>query len=183
MIRIIVICLCSAFIMINSALPSVVPVLRMVSEAVEVAAKKSGRVLAPAAREAAESALSKLVTKYGDDILQSVKMGGLEAIEQGAKYGDDFWALCAKTPAATRALALHADDLIPLTRRIGSEVLEFEVRNPGLTMRVVSEFGDDAVKALANTPPDDVSRLLGYAAKADSPATKVVYQIFCKIII
>ena len=55
-----------------------------VEETLELAAKKSGKILAPAAKKTAEKALREAVLKYGDDALKAVKNGGLEALEQAA---------------------------------------------------------------------------------------------------
>ncbi len=143
------------------------------SEAVEFAAKKFGiRGLGRAAREAAETALVKAAKQHGDEVFEIVRKGGLEAIEQGAKHGDDFWKYAKLHPGAARSLALHADDLLPAVRRVGPELLEVEAKNPGLGLKVVQSFGDDGAKTLAKAAPEDVPRLLGYAEKAPDAATK-----------
>lgn len=152
---------------------------KVVEETIELAAKRSGRVVGKAAESRLGRELVEATLKYGDDVMPLVREGGLEVLEQGAKHGDDFWRLCREVPAGSRALALHADDLMPLARRIGPDVLRLESRAPGLTVRIVEEFGDDAVKTLAKQPPQDVTRLLGYAAKADSPETeKLLYKTY-----
>ena len=62
-------------------------------------------------------------------------------------------------------------ELLPLTRRIGTEVLEPEARSPGITRHVVKNFEDDGVRYFAkHVPAHDADRLLGYAEKADNPA-------------
>lgn len=150
-----------------AALPSGV-----VREAVESAARLSGRTLTPAAREAAELALRKEAAHAGEPVLELVRRGGLETLEQGARHGDDFWKTALAHPGAIRSLALHGDQLLPLARRIGPEVLELEARFPGVAARTAQCFGDAAVKQLARAPGDDVVRLLGLADKADSPGTR-----------
>ena len=146
----------------------------IIQETIEVAAKVSGRMLSSSSRKAAEKILIKAVRTYGDDALKVVKHGGLEALKQGAKHGDDFWKLARHaTPGAARSLALHADDLMPIAKRLGSSFMQLEGKVPGLAAKVVSEFGDDAARHLAaQASPNDISKLLGYASKADSPATK-----------
>ena len=156
-------------------------VVKVVEETLEAAAKKSGKVLSKTAESKLGRELVEAAAKYGDDVMPLVREGGLEVLEQGAKYGDDFWRLCREVPAGSRALALHADDLMPLARRIGPDVLKLESRGPGMTARIAGEFGDDAVKMLAKQPPQDVTRLLGYAAKADSPETgRLLYETYAK---
>lgn len=145
---------------------------RAVSETIEAAAKRSGRILDAGLRSSLEKRAFSLAARYGDDILPLVRRGGLEVLEQGAKHGDDFWRFCRRVPEASRILALRSGELLPLARRIGPEVLRLEVRVPGCAARVVREFGDDAVALLAKRPPAEISKLLGYAAKADSPATR-----------
>lgn len=146
----------------------------VIQETIEIAAKVSGRVLSRSSGKAAEKILKKVVQQYGDDALKVVKNGGLEAIKQGRKYGDDFWKLAKHaTPQTVRSLALHADELMPVAKRIGPQFIRLENKVPGLASKVASEFGDDAVRYLAkNASPNDVSKLLGFAGRADSPATK-----------
>lgn len=156
-------------------------VVKAVEETIEAAAKRSGRILGRTTESKLGRELIEATVKYGDDIMPIVREGGLEVLEQGAKHGDDFWRLCKEVPAGSRALALHADELMPLARRIGPDVLRLESRVPGMTARIAGEFGDDAVKMLAKQPPQDVTRLLGYAAKADSPETsRLLYQTYAK---
>ena len=156
-------------------------VSKIVDETLEIAAKRSGRVLSKTAEKKLGVELLEMAGKYGDDVMPLVREGGLEVLEQGAKHGEDFWRLCKQVPSASRAMALHADDLIPLAKRIGPEVLEIEAKSPGMAARIASEFGDDAVKVLAKHNPQDATRLLGYAAKADSPETsKLLYETYAK---
>ena len=145
---------------------------KVISKTLEAAAKRSGRVLTKGMKVRLGKTLAQSVAKYGDDILPLVRRGGLEMVEQGAKHGDDFWKLCRAVPGASRSLALHADKLLPLTRRVGPAVLKIEQKTPGLAARVVKEFGDDGAKALANAPAGDLPRLVGFASRADSPATR-----------
>jgi len=152
------------------------PVVRhAVEEVLEIAAKVSGKPLNKTTQKLAAEELEKWTVKYGDDAILATKRGGLELLEAASKYGDDVWEFSSKVPTATRALAVRADELIPLTRRIGTEVLELEARTPGIAEKVVEHFGDDAVRQLArNASPDDLTKLTGYAAKADSPAAKAL---------
>lgn len=153
-------------------------VLKTVEETLELAAKKSGKVLSKTAESRLGRELVEAAAKYGDDVMPIVREGGLEVLEQGAKHSDDFWRLCKQVPAGSRALALHADDLMPLARRIGPEVLQIEASSPGMAVQIAEKFGDDAVKLLAKQP-QDVTRLLGYAAKADSPETaQLLYKTY-----
>jgi len=148
------------------------PTSKILQEVIEQAAKVSGKTLSQSSKEAAELAMKKAIAAHGDDVLKIVRVGGLETLEQGAKHGDDFWRLCARSPQAARSLALHADDLIPLARRIGPEVVELEARLPGMTMQIVEHYGDDGLRALTKAPADDISRLVCGAKNADSPATR-----------
>ncbi|MBR5161009.1 MAG: hypothetical protein IKW80_05230, partial [Thermoguttaceae bacterium] len=66
----------------------------------------------------------------------------------------------------------HADDLLPIARRIGPEVAELEARAPGMTMQIAEHYGDDGIRALTKAPADDISRLVCGAQNADSRATR-----------
>lgn len=146
----------------------------IIQETIEIAAKVSGKVMSSSSKKAAELVLTKAVTQYGDDAIKIARHGGIEAIKHGAKYGDDFWRLAKNaSPSGMRSLALHADTLMPSAKRLGNNFIKLESKVPGLASRVVNEFGDNAVAHLAaKASPNDISKLLGYAAKADSPATK-----------
>ena len=87
-----------------------------VFQAMGIAAKKSGRVLSVASKKAASEMLEKAVVKYGDDVYDIVKKGGLEALEQGSKHSDDFWKLCSKNHKFIPVLTRNADELIPLEK-------------------------------------------------------------------
>lgn len=147
------------------------PVRAIVSEAIEFAAKRSGKALGPLAKKATGEAIEKACTRYGDDVLKAIKSGGLEAVEQGAKHGDDFWRLCKLNPQAARSLALNADTLIPHAKRIGPEFLQLEGKLPGLALEATKHYGDDAIRTLAKIPKDDAAKLITFAKHADSPKT------------
>ena len=158
--------------MVFSAGVEASPTSKVIQEVLEQAAKVSGKTLTPASKEAAEIAMRKAIASHGDDIMRIVRAGGLETLEQGAKHGDDFWRLCSHSPRAARSLALHADDLLPIARRIGPEVAELEARAPGMTLQIAEHYGDDGIRALTKAPADDISRLVCGAQNADSPATR-----------
>ncbi len=147
------------------------PVGKIVSECVEAAAKKSGRTLSPAAGRAARQALEKCVARYGDDVPKVVSRGGLEAIDGVAKYGDEFVRLAGQSPQAARSLALHADTLMPLARRIGPDFMTLEAKVPGMGAQAVRIFGDEAVPQLIKMSDDEIMRLISYGARAESPQT------------
>lgn len=157
--------------------------VKIIQETIEFAAKVSGRTLSPLSKKAALKALTKAFEKYGDDVLKMTRHGGLEALKIGNKYGDDFWRLARNAePSAVRSLVLHSDDLIPIAKRLGSDFMLLESKVPGLGAKIVSEFGDDAARTLARTASaDDMSKLLAYAGKADSAATKkLLYDSYQK---
>jgi len=169
--------LCLVWALSNPLTAQVAPAAKAAATAIDhalnAAAKVSGRTLPQEARILALRELDKAALKHGHQVLDAARAGGLELLEVAAKHGDDVWTFSAKVPEAARLLATRPHELLPLTRRIGTEVLEIEAKNPGLAKKVVEHFGDDAVKHLAkNAPPEDIAKLAGFAAKADNPATK-----------
>ncbi|MBR6470870.1 MAG: hypothetical protein IKS83_03665, partial [Victivallales bacterium] len=174
--------LCILFLFVSMAFagPATTVTRKVVSETIEQAAKKSGKALTPAVRKASEKALMQACKQYGDDVLKAVARGGLEALEQGGRHGKIFWQLCAHSPQAARSLALHADDLLPLARRIGPQFMKLETHVPGLGKKAVECFGDDAVRILVKLSPDDAARLIAYAGKADSPKTAKLLLQSCQ---
>ena len=144
---------------------------KLIGETVEAAAKKSGKVLSPAAKKLAAEALETAVKHYGDDALKVASQGGLEAIQGMSRYGDDFLRLTSHSPQAARSLALHADELMPIAQRIGPDFMRLESKVPGLGTKAVSVFGDDAAKTLNKFSANDTAKLIALGSKADSPAT------------
>lgn len=143
--------------------------VKAVTEAVELAAKRSGKILSPAAKAGMENALCKAAMEYGDNVLLAAREGGVELLEAGVKYGDDVWLLCSKVPGSARCLALAPETLLPLAKRIGPDVLLLETKAPGLAARAVQNFGDDGIHALVRAGnPADMGRLVGYAERAES---------------
>lgn len=143
-----------------------------VGEALEFAIKRSGRTLAPAWRRSVSAELARAAAAHGDDLLRSVRTGGIEVAECGVKYGDDFWRIAARHPEVARNFALHADELMPAVRRIGPDFVELEVRAPGLGVRAIELFGDNSAAVLKTIPAEDLARLLGYAGRTGNPATR-----------
>lgn len=147
-------------------------IAKLASETVNAAAVTSKRTLGNKQFQSLSLMTSELSKKYGDEIFPLIRRGGIELLEQSVHYGDEFWNLARQVPAGARSLALHAPVLMGLAKRIGPEVLELEARTPGLSARVVQEFGDEGVRLLIHRPAGDTVRLLGYAKKADSSQTK-----------
>lgn len=142
---------------------------------IDRAATVSGRSLeTPAARKAAAAQLDSLVASQGDSVLKVVEDGGLEMLEKSAKFGDDGLLLASQaTPAARRALALGADDLLPLAKTVGVEALEAEAKAPGQAITLFKVFGAEEGRSVARSIPSaDLPRFIKYGERADSPATR-----------
>src|SRR5688572_25110342 len=72
---------------VYAALPGV---STAISEAIELASKRSGRVLPDkSSREAAERTLEAGIARHGQSVAQATADGGLELLEASARYGDD----------------------------------------------------------------------------------------------
>ena len=173
-------------IALAAALPlAAVPVnatRKAAAKAVSIAAKRSGKALTPAARIAMEEAACKAFAQYGDDVFRVLEKGGLEALKQGERHGKDFWKLCSHaTPQAARSMALHADTLMPIARRVGKDFVTLEGKVPGLGAECVKFFGDKSAKTLAHAPAGEITQLVGYARRADSPQTaKLLHEAYQK---
>jgi hypothetical protein len=161
--------------------PAVKVGAKYLDEALEAAAKVSGKTLTPATRKLALTQLRNAAVKHGDEVILAARKGGLELMKVAGKYGDDVWQFASRVPAGARALAMRPKGLLPLTRRIGTEVLQVEAKAPGLAKHVVKNFGDDGVRYFGkHVPAGDATRLIGYAEKADSPATRQMLMDYYK---
>lgn len=138
-------------------------------------AKRSGRdAIVGGAKKSAVETLERLAARHGDEALKVVRDGGIELLEAVPKHGDDVFDLAIKaSPAARRAFAREMPELLPIARRVGVDVIELEERVPGMAAKVFSTFGDDGGKLITEmVPTKDIPRLLSYADKADSRATR-----------
>lgn len=69
--------------------------------------------------------------------------------------------------------ALGAGTLSPIVKELGPEALKLEAKAPGIAERVIGTFGpDDATKIATTVPAEDIPRLVAYADRADTPATR-----------
>jgi hypothetical protein len=149
----------------------------LVDDVIKVLVKKSNKTISPASKQLAKEALEAAVKKYGDDAIRVANKGGFELVEIASKYGDDIFEYAVKNPKAINALINNTDEVLTLTRRIGVEVLEIESSHPGLAIRIVNNFGDDAVRVLSNnSDKTNLTKLLGYAEKSKS--TRVRSQLY-----
>ena len=145
----------------------------IVDDVIEVIIKSSGKALPSAARKQATRQLAQAAQRHGDDVFESARNGGIKLIEAAGKHGDDVWTYSRQYPKAARAIASNADELIPLTRRIGGEVLELEAKRPGMSRDVIRQFGENSIKFFAKNVSDaDAARMLSYARRADTPSTR-----------
>jgi hypothetical protein len=150
----------------------------LVRETIELAARRSSRELVEkGARETAEQTVESAIKRYGPNAATAIAEGGLELIEAGSRYGDDVMRVAVEaSPAARRALALDAGNLVPMVRELGQEALELEARSPGIARKVFTNFGPDGAKRVAATvPAEDMPRLVAYAERADTPQTRKVF--------
>lgn len=157
-----------------SANPATRALTSQIDEVIEAAAIRSGRgSLSSGLRKTLTEQVEKAAVQYGDDILKATESGGLELVESASRHSDFVWKACARVPEASRALALRADELVPLAKHYGDDVLRLEAREPGLASKTVVAFGQEGLETLARNdiPKADLYRILSYAGKADSPAT------------
>ncbi|MBT7060823.1 MAG: hypothetical protein HN976_37375 [Lentisphaerae bacterium] len=149
--------------------------LRYADEAIEAAARLSGRHLDDAAQASLRRTVATAARRHGDDVLVAMRNGGLELAEAAARHGDDVWKWSSRVPGAARSLALHADDLVPMTRRLGRSVLRIEAKAPGLPRMLTGRYNDDLVCSFVRTiHPDDATKAAGFLGKADGPATRAL---------
>jgi hypothetical protein len=146
-----------------------------IEEFVEKLAIKGGKeALEKGTKKSFTETVELLIKKNGDEILKVIDDGGVEFLKSFKIYGDELVEFSIKaSPKARKILAQNAEELLPLLRRVGGEALEVEAKCPGLAKSFFKTFGDDTGKALAKiAKPEDIPKLISYAEKADSPATR-----------
>ncbi len=154
-------------------------VIKEIAEEVfEYAFKKGGKEFAEGlgkkvGKEAMEEITEKAMREAGE---AGAKKLMRELSEQAVKYGDDMFLVARKYGVshtttmlrglsketgekAVKVLLNRGDDLMPLVNRFGQEVLEVEVRHPGLTPKLVQEFGENGLRMAKNLTTPQVRTL------------------------
>jgi len=98
----------------------------------------------------------------------------MELLEAGALHGDDVFKLAARVPEAARYLGARPKEALDLAARLGEEGLHLEARVPGIASRAAQNFGNNELALLAKKPPQEVTRLVGLAERADSAKTRAL---------
>jgi hypothetical protein len=141
---------------------------------IEQAMKMAGReALEKGAKEAAERSAESAIRTIGKEAAEhAVNRGGVQILEAGARHGDDFWRLVGHVPEGVHYLAGKPSEALALARRFGNEAVRLEARVPGMAEKAAAHFGEKNLALLAKAPPEQVTRLIGYAERAAEPAVR-----------
>lgn len=153
------------FLGISATLPVPAPAFtgRPALEVIEQLSRAAGRAPARGAAEALERAL----VREGDAALEMARRGGLGLPEAAARHGDEVFRYAVRVPEAAPALAARADELLPLARAHGEDLLRLEARVPGLGGDAARLFPQgDALRRLSRLPPDQARDIISYAHHA-----------------
>lgn len=175
-------CILIGLTLLTNAYPAVAgPVSNLTREAIEQvverAAKHSGReALEATAKKAGGETLERLAKTFGDDAVRLADDAGLEILEAVEKHGDEVAKIALQvTPPARRAFAMNADELLPLVKRYGPDVLELEAKSPGMAGKAFELFGEGAGREIAQrVPAQEIPRLVMYAEKAGDGQTRLL---------
>ena len=145
----------------------------MIDDVIELIFRSGDEVVEYSSKKAARETLEKGVVKYGDEVLDVVKKGGIDLLEASGKYGDEVLELAVKNPDALYSLTYKTDETLRLVKRHGNKILELEGFAPGISKKIVDNFGDDAIGKLINVRnKSELAKLIAYGEKADSPKTR-----------
>jgi hypothetical protein len=160
-------------VLLSSSALQANPVARkLVAQAIKQAGRET---LEAGARDAAEHAAATAISKFGAAGAEElVERGGLELLEAGAKHGDDILKAARRVPEATRYLGASPAEALGLITRYSDDALRLESRVPGMAEQAVAQFGRGELAVLAKAPSSEITQLVGYASRADSPATRLV---------
>ncbi len=136
-------------------------------EVVESLEKKVGKEMMKemterAVREVGEEGAKRLFRELGEQALRH----GDDAFLVASRYGvSETVKMLKELPeemakSSMKALLNRGDDLMPLVRRFGSEILEVEAKHPGLSPHIAREFGDEGLKVMKNYRTEQVLQIL-----------------------
>lgn len=161
-------------IVVSLLAASAAPAKSLAGHLVIQAMKVSGReALEDGAREAVERAAANAVRLLGGEAAEKiVQRGGLELLEASLHYGDDILRHAARVPEAARYLGIRPQEAVSLVARLGDDALLLEARTPGMAEKTAALLGREALSSLSEAPPEVITRLVGYAARADTVQTR-----------
>ncbi len=151
----------------------------IVKEILEFIGEKGGKeVLESVGKKVSKEAMEELAEKTIKEVgEEGAKKVFKELGEQALKHGDDAFLVARKYGVqqtvhllkelpeetgkkAVKAFLNRGDELMPLAQRFGKEVIEMEVKHPGLTKQVAVEFGEQGIKSLKNCDTNQIITLL-----------------------
>jgi hypothetical protein len=96
-----------------------------------------------------------------------VGRGGREVAEKAARESTE------QAVEVVAKQALDARNISTIAKELGPEALKLEAKAPGIAERVLNTFGAEGARTIATTvPAEDIPRLVAYADRADTPATR-----------
>ncbi len=111
----------------------------------------------------------------GAAISRVVKTTAEKTFEKSARKtaGRSASKAVQRVGSSTVENAAHAsDELLSLAREFGDDAARIEARLPGLGHQAAGMFGRPALAKLAAAPADEAGRVIAYASRADSAATR-----------
>lgn len=152
---------------------------KLVTEALKISGRET---LEAGAREAAERTAASAIQRLGGEGAEKlIRSGGYELLEAAAKHGDDVLSHAARVPSAARYIGVCPEQALSLVTRYGDDSLRLEAQVPGMAEKAASLFGRESLPALVKAAPAEATRLMGYAARADTPQTRAaLYQAWKK---
>lgn len=112
------------------------------------------------------------VKKYGYDGIRVFNSNGISITETAVKYGNDVWDICIRNPQYSKLLLSKTDDLLPLVRQYGDDILKLESKSAGISKKVIENFGANNIKYIAGKNSDEILKLVSYANRTDKSSTK-----------
>lgn len=135
---------------------------KAVREAAEYVFKKFGLKMAKEGAEALAARLDNMVAKYGDEVLTAAKKvgpRGLDAIDEAGPLG----------PTAVKYLAKYGDEALGmvgkpqalrLASEFGDEAVRAMIKHPGVAEGLIAKYGNKAARALGKLDQQQARRLV-----------------------
>jgi len=140
------------------------------AQANKVAGVIAERALAPIAKEAAEQTAKEVAGKVaatvGKQLAESTEAQLAKAI---AANGAEVGTLALRVPEAAEMLARNAKVLLPLTERLGDDVLRLEARAPGIAELAAKNYGKEELPRLLKLSEPEMKGVISLSTHATEP--------------
>lgn len=145
-------------------------------EALEAVIRNEGRsAMSRTGMEALEKTMIKYAPMHGPEaIAKLTTTGGTNFLRGLERFKGEFLDVAVKlSDDGVKVLSRKCDQMMPLARKFGPEIIELEAKAPGTHSSIIKNYGPESIEVFARKiPGPDIARLLQVGERAKDKTTR-----------